>query len=133
IVDGISLKMNEYGIALPALKQSKGQLVVVNSIAEMKAKALSIIEEKKHLPEVRIIEENGTSLKGCTWKCIKNEKGNNVLSIINMGKNDAKLSIQLKKAKNGTSCYDLINGLVISSQPRLKPYDVLFVEINDKK
>ncbi|MCG9793733.1 beta-galactosidase [Flavobacterium algicola] len=133
LVDDVSLKSNEYGVSLPALKESKGKLIVVNAIAEMKSKALSIVEQKKHLPEVLIVEENGTSLKGCTWKCVKNEKGNNVLSIINMGKNEAKLTIKLKKAKNGTSCYDLINGIAVSSQPILKPNEVLFVELKDKK
>ena len=129
IVDKVSLKFNEYGALLPSLKTSKGTLIVVDSLENMTSKALQIVEQKNNGPEVTIIEENGTDIKGCTWKCIKNEKGNNVLSIINLGKTKATLNIQLKNSKNNPVYFDLLNGVAISSQPTLKPYDVLFIEV----
>ncbi|CAH8284222.1 beta-galactosidase [Mariniflexile fucanivorans] len=133
IVDKVSLKFNEYGIALPDLTQSKGTLIIVDLLEDMKLKALQIVEQKNNVPEITIIEENETDINGCTWKCVKNEKGNNVLSIINLGKTNATLNIQFRNSKNETTCFDLLNGISISSQPTLKPYEVLFVEVKNEK
>ena len=94
---------------------------------------LQIVEQKNNVPEITIIEENETDINGCTWKCVKNEKGNNVLSIINLGKTNATLNIQFRNSKNETTCFDLLNGISISSQPTLKPYEVLFVEVKNEK
>lgn len=131
IMDNESLKFNEYGMGLPNLAQSKSSLIIVDSIEEMRLKALAIIEQKNNAPEIIILEKNDTDIKGCTWKCVKNEKGNNVLSIINLGKTNATLKIQLKNTKNKAVCFDLLNGIEISAQPTLKPYEVLFIEVKN--
>ena len=60
-----------------------------------------------------------------------NDKGHPVLSVINLGKTDSKLDVRLKNATIGTTCTDLINGVVVSSKPTLKPNEVFFVEITD--
>ncbi|GAL82002.1 hypothetical protein JCM19274_182 [Algibacter lectus] len=118
-------------MGLPNLAQSKSSLIIVDSIEEMRLKALAIIEQKNNAPEIIILEKNDTDIKGCTWKCVKNEKGNNVLSIINLGKTNATLKIQLKNTKNKAVCFDLLNGIEISAQPTLKPYEVLFIEVKN--
>ncbi len=65
-------------------------------------------------------------------KHYKNSAGNNVLSITNLGKTEISLKIEFKDAENGTTCRDLLKGVLVSSYPNLKPYKVCFVEVAHK-
>lgn len=133
IVDAVSLKKNEYGQALStSLVAGAGTLISATTADLMRTKALEVIQSKGSMPELSITETNTGGAKGCAWKCVKNSAGNNVLSIVNLGKTEATLDIQLKYAIHGTSCNDLINGIPVSAKPNLKPYEVYFVEIIDK-
>lgn len=133
IVDAVSLKKNEYGQATAGLTQVDGRLITATSLANFKTKTLGILNTKNSMPEIEITETNNSGAKTCSWKCIKNSAGNNVLSIVNLGKTDATLTIKLKNATTGTASFDLINGIEVSSKPTLKPFDVYFVEIKDLK
>ena len=128
ILDNKSLINNEYGQALSELTASKGTLIKLNSVSEIKNKALSILKDKNQLPEVNVEETNDIGTKGCIWKVIKNETGNNVLSVVNVGKSDATLNITLK-GSDAITCKDLIDGIEVSKTPTLKPHDVYFVKI----
>lgn len=130
IKDPISLTKNEYGVSLPALNQSNGTIIIKNNILEIKAEALSILNNQNLLPEVSITETNSTNTKGCTWKCIQLNGGNNVLSVVNIGKSNATLNINLNGATS-TYCKDLLNGTGRPSTITLAPYEVLFVEVSD--
>ncbi|TGV03505.1 alpha-amylase family protein [Flavivirga rizhaonensis] len=131
IVDNKSVAKNEYGNPLPNLKNANGTLIKLNDIAEIKHKALAILKERKALPEITIAETNAVGTKGCIWRVIKNEKGNNVLSVVNVGKSEAQLAIKLNGSTN-ISCNDIINGIPTSATPTLKPLDVYFVEVLEK-
>lgn len=128
-IDSKSMKQNEYGAALPALKKSRGRFVEMDTLQEMKAAGLKLLAEKDRLPGVTISETNGNSVKGCTWKCVKNSDGNPVLSIINLGNTEAHLTIQPAGGIGGKGCLDLIHGIPVGFSPVLQPYEVLFVEI----
>ena len=128
VLDAKSLIKDEYGRALPKLEQSKGTLIHLTSILEIKNKALSILKAKISLPEVNVRETNAIGTKGCIWKVIKNEAGNNVLSVVNVGKSEATLNITLK-GSDAITCKDLIDGVTVSNTPTLKPHDVYFVEV----
>ncbi|MDO7136019.1 alpha-amylase family protein [Algibacter lectus] len=128
IVDNKSLLTNEYGESISSLKESKGTIIKLNSVSEIKEKALSILKDKNLLSEVAVIETNSIGTKGCIWKVVKNVAGNNVLSVVNVGKSDATLEISLNGNSNIT-CKDLIDGISVSSTPTLKPHEVYFVEI----
>ena len=65
----------------------------------------------------------------CIWQCVKNSKGNNVLSVINVGKVDSKLNITLINAVGEVSCKNLFNGVDVSKEPTLKPFELYFVEL----
>ncbi|WP_075601954.1 beta-galactosidase [Saccharicrinis aurantiacus] len=132
ISDWASLKYNQYGQLHTKKLKGKGRLIRVNSVKEMADKAMDLVEEKGFAPEVAITETNEQGIKTCTWKCVKNAKGNNVLSIINVGKTDATLNITLKNAKKGTKCFNLIDGIDASTTPTLKPNELYFVEVLDK-
>ncbi len=131
IVDAVSLKKNEYGKALPFLTQGNGTLIQLFTAETIKTKALEIVAAKGNMPGVTIAETNSIGKKGCSWKCVKNAAGNSVISVVNLGKGNAKLTIVLKNATIGTACKDLLNGVTIGSTPTLKPNEVLFIEVTD--
>jgi hypothetical protein len=54
-----------------------------------------------------------------------------VLSIVNLGKTNATLTIELKGATVGTACWNLFTGNQVSATPVLKPLEVYFVEVTD--
>lgn len=130
IKDNISLTKNEYGVAHSALNQSNGTIIIKNNVLQIKTEALSILSNKNLLPQVTISETNGVNTKGCHWKCVKLNGGNNVVSIVNMGKTNATLNINLNGA-NSTYCKDLLTGLPKSSTVILKPFEMLFAEVSD--
>ncbi len=128
IIDDISLVKNEYGNELIALTKGKGTIIRLNSVAKIRNEVLSLLKEKNLLSDISIEETNTADRKGCIWRVVKNEKGNNVLSVVNVGKTEASLKISLKEDKN-IICKDLIKGIAVSSTPILKPNEVYFVEV----
>lgn len=128
IIDELSLKKNEYGKPFFKLNESKGQLIKLNSVSEIKTKALSILKDRKLLPEIEVVETNSLGTKGCIWKVVENKEGNQVLSVVNVGKSNASLKITLGGNSN-IKCKDLIKGINVSSTPILKPNEVFFVEV----
>ncbi|GAL81955.1 hypothetical protein JCM19274_135 [Algibacter lectus] len=131
IIDEISFKNDEYGNSLNELNEGKGKLIRVNSLAETKEKALTILKEQKLLSEITVYETNAIATKGCIWRVVKNEAGNHVLSVVNVGKSEATLNISLNGHPN-IECKDLIKGIEVSSNPTLKPNEVFFVEVTAK-
>ena len=132
ILDDKSLLKNEYGKKVSQLTEGTGTIIKLNSVAQIKAKALSILNKRNQLSDIVIEETNEIGTKGCIWKVIKNEKGNHILSIVNVGKTDATVKISLKVNEN-FMCKDLIKGIEVSSTPILKPHEVYFVEVIVKK
>lgn len=130
-MDRSSFKTDEYGRSLSPLKESIGKLVFVSSLEEMRQLSLAHVAQCKSLPAITIQEQNKQGEKGCVWRCVKNEKGNYVVSIINLGKTAANLKIKLHNAEV-VNCRDIIDGIEVSSTPVLNPKQVCFVEISEK-
>ncbi len=130
IMDAVSLKKNEYGAPLDVLVVSNGTVLTASSLSDMKTKALGILSDRKLMPEISIIETNTGGHKGCTWKCIVNDSGKNVVSIVNLGKTNATLNIVMRDTITEIFCKDLLRGKEVSSSPVLKPYEVYFAEIS---
>jgi len=131
ILDSKSLLKNEYGKEIGTLKASKGKIIRLNTVTEIKEKSLALLAEKNHLSEIKITETNSMGSKGCIWKVVKNKTGNHVLSVVNVGKTDATLDITLK-GSNAIVCKNIIDGTLANTKPILKPNDVLFVEVTAK-
>jgi hypothetical protein len=129
IMDAESFQKDEYGRAHGQLRRGRGNIHIVRSLGDMKHKALALVANRGGLPEVNVTQTNGVEAKGCVWRCIQNRDGNYVLSIVNISKSEARLQIELKNAKNGTICKDLLTGVIVNSRPKLKPFDVFFVEV----
>ncbi|MFC2113020.1 beta-galactosidase [Bacteroidota bacterium] len=129
IMDAGSFKTNEYGKAHGSLSPGKGNLLIAGSLSDMKTKALDLIGDKDLFPEITVTETNSIGPKACMWRCIKNDHGNNVLSLINLGKTNANLKIELPAAEHGTACWDLVNGLPVSTDTILPPDGILLLEV----
>ncbi len=132
ITDSNSLKHDEYGIPFTkTLKSSSGNVIILDTVEDIKEKALSIIEDKGLTSNIIVEENNQAEKKGCVWRVVKNKKGREVLSIVNIGKTDAEVSIWSKN-KDKFACVDIIDGVEVSSTPKIKPHEVYFVEIIGK-
>lgn len=128
VLDNKSLQVDEYGVEQTKLRSSKGNLIKLKTISEIKQKVLNILEVKNKLSEIKVTEENEIGTKGCIWKTVKNAKGNNILSIVNVGKSPSKLKITLN-GSNTISCNNIIDGIEVSKTPVLEPNEVYFVEV----
>ncbi|MDW5288058.1 alpha-amylase family protein [Formosa sp. PL04] len=131
IIDDKSFKTDEYGRPLKGLVNSKGTLLKVTGLKQIKQSALSIVEALGGMPELTVEEITEHNKKSCIWRFVKTKEGKSVLSVINFGKQDVQLKLQWKNTLNKAVCIDLINGIEVSSEPILKPYEVYFVEVKE--
>jgi beta-galactosidase len=133
IKDYNSFKLDEYGRPHESLSPSNGTLISTSSILVMKREALELLEEKALLPEIVVTESNAIGPDACFWRCVKNKEGNNVVSLINLGKTNARLNFDLPGAPYGTLCRDLINGIEVPPDTVLRPCGVLFLEVTARE
>ncbi|NIJ46165.1 beta-galactosidase [Wenyingzhuangia heitensis] len=133
ITDTESLTSNEYGESITTHLHTNngGNLLYATSLENYKTLAFNVVSAKNLLPEVTITETNANGIKTCVWKCVKNSKGNNVVSIVNIGNKEATVDFSLKNVEGQTELYDLFKGISINKTQTLQPYDMLFVEITD--
>lgn len=126
IVDEKSLKLDEYGRPQRPLNSAQGgTLIRVSSLEEMAELAFAKVAQ----PPLKISETNDVGAKGCFWRWIKNERGNLVVSIINLGKSPAQLSIAPRQGDRSLKGVDLLTGTDGDLNPILQPYEVLFMEL----
>jgi len=65
------------------------------------------------------------------WKCVVNQQGNPVVSVVNLGKEPATLELKFRASGAAAVATDLLTGLPVASRPTLKPFGVLFVELTE--
>ncbi len=128
ILDDFSLGMDEYG--RPHSSQLSGNIIRINGAEAMKSTALALVSNK--LPDVNIIENHDGSQRTCTWKVVRGSNGNDVVSVVNLGKNEAKLDISLRSGKIH-ALKNLLNGTAIDTSLTLPKYGVLFFEVIDRE
>ncbi|MGY6647376.1 hypothetical protein [Wenyingzhuangia sp. IMCC45574] len=124
-----SLSMNEYGVKrLKVLESNKGNLHVLNTDKHEDLKELALTLVKDSLPQVVLSESNGLAHKGCTWRVVSNGKGGYIMTIVNLGKNKAKLNVSLK---NGTklNCVNMLTRESLGTDFELDVHGVLLLEI----
>ncbi|WP_193316022.1 beta-galactosidase [Flavicella marina] len=131
-VDSKSLKKDEYGNSLPKLSQSKGQLLVLETPEIYRKEGLELLERLGSLSKLELREKKSLGTKTCIWKVVENAKGNQVLSVVNVGKENATISVAMKDGQE-VVCKDLLKGIQVTSNPTLKPNEVYFVEVLVKK
>ncbi|MER2490781.1 glycoside hydrolase family 42 [Catenovulum sediminis] len=99
-----SLSKNEYGKPhKKQLKATKGTLIQLDgnqSLAEIRQLALE--NANQGLPDIRLTENNGTEHKGIRWQVVKQDDNSYLVSILNLGKHTAKVSLGLKDSVKDT-------------------------------
>lgn len=133
IIDEVSLVADEYTKERhEQLIAGNGQLVVVeqNTLENMKAEAFKMVQHK--MPTVIVKEDNGLAQKGCIWRVVDgDDEDNKVVTVINVGKNTAQLTIEDIK-RNNTKVIDLLTGQALSHKIQLPPEGVLLLNVGNK-
>ena len=133
ILDAVSLKKDEYGRPhTTALNTNNGGTIISTSSSEnFKTKAFDIISSKGKLPKITLTETNGLNLKGCMWRAYTSADGRNIISIVNIGKGSAQVTLGLKGASKGIVCTNLITGENLTSTIEMAPNSTLLLEIKE--
>ena len=132
IMEEGSLSMDEYGNPINPLTESNGQLTVVPFLEALTETALFQLKNKNLLPEIKVTESNSTNTKGVHWRIIKNEAGNQVLSLINLGNTDAQIELESLKDNTQFKVKNLLKGIQIDANQLLQPNEMLFVEVMEE-
>lgn len=125
-----SLSKNEYGQPHgKSLNQGKGNLIVLKgseSTAQIRDFALAEISSSR--PNITLTQDNGSDHKGCRWLAVNQDDGSYLVSILNIGKNNAKLKLGLK---DGTriSVTDLFTGNSVDPEFDLNSKGVSLLEV----
>ncbi|MGA9638460.1 hypothetical protein [Flavobacterium sp.] len=130
IVDSTSLSKNEYGhIRKMNLQKAKGTLITMNNDVTVASLKKTILDNNAtKTSDIVLKETNGTDYKGCTWRVVKNKEGNYLMTILNIGKNTAKLNLSLKNNEK-VNGINMLTGEMLGSEFELKSKGVLLLEI----
>ncbi len=130
VVDGESLKTNEYGKALNTkLKSSKGKLVVLPTIKEVANKALEVVMQSEDAPSIILKETNGMDQATTAWKIVKSKNGGEIVNVANIGKNQSTISLTRKDGKPIKSVKNVLTGEEMATTIDLPVYGLLLLEI----
>lgn len=125
-----SLSKNEYGQPhVFKLTQANGKLITLDgnqSIAQIKDIALDNVAAG--MPDIILTEENGTHTKGCNWRVVKNPDGSYLVSVLNIGVNNADITLGLKNGKS-IAVTNMLTGQTMESKFQLKSKGVSLLEV----
>ncbi|WP_163397287.1 beta-galactosidase [Flavobacterium fluviatile] len=128
IVDSESLKMNEYKqIRKEVLQVSKGKLIWSTSVPNSTQKAFEIVNEKKHTSQFNLVENNALNTKGCIWKTAVMPDGRSIISIVNIGKGTAEVTLTFGDEKTNVFT-NLITGETVYKSFKMNSKTVLLLE-----
>ena len=129
-----SLSKNEYGQPhTQQLVKSKGKLIVFKekvSIDDIRKVALE--EVSTGVSDIVLVEDNGTSHKGTTWRAVKKADGSYLVNILNLGKETTNIKLSLKDGQ-AISVKDLFTEKAMKTELQLKSKGVLLLEVNALK
>ncbi len=128
IVDGQSLKVDEYGQPLGVeLDASAGKLLKANSMLEVKALALRILEERSQLPPLSVVERGGEGAQSVMWRVVDSpNKGAYIVLLINMGREATTVKVESERFE---SVCDYLTGERLSKEITLPIYATLLLEV----
>ena len=130
ILDSESLQKNEYGINHSTnLNASNGKIITASSIESFKSKAFGLLSDANELPSLKLEETNSLNIKGCLSKTISKENGKEVITIVNMGKEEANITLSMRNNGTISSIKNLLTGKTVASNFTMKRDDVLLLEI----
>lgn len=125
-----SLSMDEYGERRAArLRASAGKLVTMGEGADLETLRQAALEAAKSgRPDVRLVEDNGTSHKGVTWRAVRQADGSWLVNALNIGKNAASLRIEGRDGR-ALDATDLMTGKALGSQVAINRNGVLLLKV----
>ncbi|WP_158021987.1 alpha-amylase family protein [Flammeovirga pacifica] len=126
VIDKASLLKNEYGEKLSPLTKGNGEIIVVADLDEMKLKALAKVTST-HTLQVNDLKDQDK--KGIFWRYVQDDENNNILTLINIGKEARDIEIKLTNSKKSTSVKNILTGEKLNNCITVQPLDVLFVEV----
>lgn len=125
-----SLSKNEYGQPhKKILNQGGGKLVILTgkkSPAAIRDSALAEITSGR--PDVTLNEDNRSDHKGCHWRVVKQDDGSYLVSVLNIGKHNAKLTLGLKGGAQFTVT-DLFTEQSAETEFELAPKGVMLLKV----
>ncbi len=131
IKDPQSLVKNEYGDPHQLkLKSGNGKLMTIAS-SKLGNEALAYIKKQGVLPVVEVSESNskGGGFKGVVHRSIVAPEGKKVVSLVNLGNENATITLSLKGQGTSLAIKDMIKGQVMKNGFIMKPEDVLLLEV----
>lgn len=128
-----SLSKNEYGQPHnQQLQQSKGKLIILGgdqSPAQIRDFVLGELAESR--PDITLNEDNGSDHKGCHWRAVKQDDGSYLVSILNIGKHNATLTLGLQDG-NQFTVTDLFTENSVEAKFGLAPKGVLLLQVTPR-
>lgn len=125
-----SLSKNEYGRSHnKSLNPGKGKLIVLKggeNIDQVREIALAEVSDGR--PDVTLSEDNGSNHKGCHWRALKQDDGSYLVSILNLGKHNAKLQLGLKGVAS-VKVTDLFTEKPVAPNFEAAPKSVLLFQV----
>ena len=133
IIDAISLQQNEYGINhIASLNASSGTLIQASSLGNIKTQAFDLLSNNGELPNLILDETNILNEKGCFWRTVPNDQGNEVISIVNIGKESAQVTLSLRNGGTIHSITNQLTGQTLTLPFTMASDDVLLLEVVDQ-
>jgi beta-galactosidase len=132
IKDAISLTKNEYGVAHKTqLNASNGKILNGTTYQNIANLGISIVSDNNELPVVSLSEVNSLNKKGAFYRAYKNNEGENIISIVNLGKENTTVTLGLQGNNNAVKVTNLLTRESLSSTFEMVPDDVYLLKVED--
>ncbi len=129
LIDGISLRKNEYGKNRSArLTSGSGTLLNISN-KNIKAQVLALLDQRGYKPAVKVMETNSVAgFKGVFPRSVRTKNGKNIISLVNVGKDKTKIELSLGTNTN-VSITNMLTGTKLNNNFDMIPEQVLLLEV----
>ncbi|MDO6519007.1 beta-galactosidase [Zobellia uliginosa] len=134
IIDEVSLKKDEYGKShgLVLNTNQGGKIIRSPSVSDMVDNALKIADSKGRFPNVVLEETNDLGMKGCVWRGYRSRTGDEIINIINIGKEKAKIDLKLKNSSQKLIVTDLLTNEKLEGSFIMEPETVYLLAVRER-
>lgn len=131
VMDYTSLLFNEYTEKhSTTLTASNGTLTKVTTLDAFVTKAFEYIDSSNTTP-ITIDETNSLDQNLCLWRAVDTGDGRIVLSLVNVGKVDTKITIKLDGQSSVATGRDLLTEEEVSGEMTVSPEQVVFIQLGN--
>lgn len=128
-----SLKNDEYGNPhTQSLKESKGKIINLDGKSNLdNIRQVALDTAKASLPDIQLIEDNGSEHKGVNWRVVKQDDNSYLVNLNNLGKHTAALTILLTGNKE-VDITDMMTGNKLNNNFSVKPKEVYLLNVTTR-